>query len=68
MFFYCRYWIIGLDLNLKYIFVMDIFFVDSYRYKWNGRWWEFSGKVEFYILGRVFIYLEFFFIGYYWMY
>lgn len=53
MFPYCRYWITGLDSNLKYILVMDISPVDSHRYKWNGRWWEPSGKAEPHILGRV---------------
>lgn len=67
MFPYCRYWITGLDSNLKYILVMDISPVDSHRYKWNGRWWEPSGKAEPHILGRVFIHPESPSTGHYWM-
>ncbi|XP_036039411.1 MAX gene-associated protein isoform X2 [Onychomys torridus] len=67
MFPYCRYWITGLDSNLKYILVMDISPVDNHRYKWNGRWWEPSGKAEPHILGRVFIHPESPSTGHYWM-
>uniref|UniRef100_A0A8C6R6D2 MAX gene-associated protein n=1 Tax=Nannospalax galili TaxID=1026970 RepID=A0A8C6R6D2_NANGA len=67
MFPYCRYWISGLDSNLKYILVMDISPVDNHRYKWNGRWWEPSGKAEPHILGRVFIHPESPSTGHYWM-
>uniref|UniRef100_A0A8C2VYY4 MAX gene-associated protein n=1 Tax=Chinchilla lanigera TaxID=34839 RepID=A0A8C2VYY4_CHILA len=67
MFPYCRYWITGLDTNLKYILVMDISPVDNHRYKWNGRWWEPSGKAEPHILGRVFIHPESPSTGHYWM-
>ncbi|XP_030777051.1 MAX gene-associated protein isoform X9 [Rhinopithecus roxellana] len=67
MFPYCRYWITGLDSNLKYILVMDISPVDNHRYKWNGRWWEPSGKAEPHVLGRVFIHPESPSTGHYWM-
>ncbi|XP_023567070.1 MAX gene-associated protein isoform X10 [Octodon degus] len=67
MFPYCRYWITGLDTNLKYILVMDISPVDNHRYKWNGRWWEPSGKAEPHVLGRVFIHPESPSTGHYWM-
>ncbi|XP_069494899.1 MAX gene-associated protein [Ambystoma mexicanum] len=67
MFPYCRYWISGLDPNLKYILVMDIAPVDNHRYKWNGRWWESSGKAEPHVLGRVFIHPESPSTGQYWM-
>uniref|UniRef100_A0A8D1ZK59 MAX gene-associated protein n=1 Tax=Sus scrofa TaxID=9823 RepID=A0A8D1ZK59_PIG len=67
MFPYCRYWITGLDANMKYILVMDISPVDNHRYKWNGRWWEPSGKAEPHVLGRVFIHPESPSTGHYWM-
>ncbi|XP_027725704.1 MAX gene-associated protein isoform X9 [Vombatus ursinus] len=67
MFPYCRYWITGLNSNLKYILVMDISPVDNHRYKWNGRWWEPSGKAEPHVLGRVFIHPESPSTGHYWM-
>nr|KAF6501390.1 MAX dimerization protein MGA [Molossus molossus] len=67
MFPYCRYWITGLDSNKKYILVMDISPVDNHRYKWNGRWWEPSGKAEPHVLGRVFIHPESPSTGHYWM-
>ncbi|XP_045144149.1 MAX gene-associated protein isoform X6 [Echinops telfairi] len=67
MFPYCRYWITGLNSNLKYILVMDISPVDNHRYKWNGRWWEPSGKAEPHILGRVFVHPESPSTGHYWM-
>ncbi|XP_010179211.1 PREDICTED: MAX gene-associated protein-like, partial [Mesitornis unicolor] len=67
MFPYCRYWITGLDSSQKYILVMDISPVDNYRYKWNGRWWEPSGKAEPHVLGRVFIHPESPSTGEYWM-
>nr|XP_025951617.1 MAX gene-associated protein isoform X9 [Dromaius novaehollandiae] len=67
MFPYCRYWITGLDASQKYILVMDISPVDNHRYKWNGRWWEPSGKAEPHVLGRVFIHPESPSTGQYWM-
>nr|XP_056707861.1 MAX gene-associated protein-like [Euleptes europaea] len=67
MFPYCRYWITGLESNLKYILVMDISPVDNYRYKWNGHSWEPSGKAEPHVLGRVFIHPESPSTGHYWM-
>ncbi|XP_020649385.3 MAX gene-associated protein isoform X1 [Pogona vitticeps] len=67
MFPYCRYWIAGLESNLKYILVMDISPVDNFRYKWNGHSWEPSGKAEPHVLGRVFIHPESPSTGYYWM-
>ncbi|XP_006883052.1 PREDICTED: MAX gene-associated protein isoform X2 [Elephantulus edwardii] len=67
MFPYCRYWITGLDSNLKYILVMDISPMDNHRYKWNGRWWEPSGKAEPHVLGRVFIHPESPSTGHFWM-
>ncbi|XP_070325145.1 MAX gene-associated protein isoform X3 [Odocoileus virginianus] len=67
MFPYCRYWITGLDSNMKYILVMDISPVDNHRYKWNGRWWEPSGKAEPHVVGRVFIHPESPSTGHYWM-
>lgn len=67
MFPYCRYWITGLESNLKYILVMDISPVDNVRYKWNGHIWEPSGKAEPHVLGRVFIHPESPSTGYYWM-
>ncbi|KAH0620627.1 hypothetical protein JD844_021285 [Phrynosoma platyrhinos] len=67
MFPYCRYWISGLESNLKYILVMDISPVDNFRYKWNGHSWEPSGKAEPHVLGRVFIHPESPSTGYYWM-
>ncbi|XP_069714089.1 MAX gene-associated protein isoform X2 [Phaenicophaeus curvirostris] len=67
MFPYCRYWIRGLDASQKYILVMDISPVDNHRYKWNGRWWEPSGKAEPHVLGRVFIHPESPSTGQYWM-
>ncbi|XP_021257648.1 MAX gene-associated protein isoform X7 [Numida meleagris] len=67
MFPYCRYWITGLDASQKYILVMDISPVDNLRYKWNGRWWEPSGKAEPHVLGRVFIHPESPSTGQYWM-
>ncbi|KAJ7344813.1 hypothetical protein JRQ81_000763 [Phrynocephalus forsythii] len=67
MFPYCRYWIRGLQSNLKYILVMDISPVDNFRYKWNGHSWEPSGKAEPHVLGRVFIHPESPSTGYYWM-
>ncbi|XP_042322595.1 MAX gene-associated protein isoform X2 [Sceloporus undulatus] len=67
MFPYCRYWISGLDSDLKYILVMDISPVDNFRYKWNGNSWEPSGKAEPHVLGRVFIHPESPSTGYYWM-
>ncbi|XP_069453971.1 MAX gene-associated protein isoform X5 [Ovis canadensis] len=67
MFPYCRYWITGLDSNMKYILVMDISPVDNHRYKWNGSWWEPSGKAEPHVLGRVFIHPESPSTGHYWM-
>ncbi|XP_061199526.1 MAX gene-associated protein isoform X2 [Neopsephotus bourkii] len=67
MFPYCRYWITGLDVSRKYILVMDISPVDNHRYKWNGRWWEPSGKAEPHVLGRVFIHPESPSTGQYWM-
>ncbi|OXB51209.1 UNVERIFIED_CONTAM: hypothetical protein H355_016816 [Colinus virginianus] len=67
MFPYCRYWITGLDANQKYILVMDISPVDNHRYKWNGRWWEPTGKAEPHVLGRVFIHPESPSTGQYWM-
>ncbi|XP_009989331.1 PREDICTED: MAX gene-associated protein [Tauraco erythrolophus] len=67
MFPYCRYWITGLDAAQKYILVMDISPVDNHRYKWNGRWWEPSGKAEPHVLGRVFIHPESPSTGQYWM-
>ncbi|XP_040413667.1 MAX gene-associated protein isoform X24 [Cygnus olor] len=67
MFPYCRYWITGLDAGQKYILVMDISPVDNYRYKWNGRWWEPSGKAEPHVLGRVFIHPQSPSTGRYWM-
>uniref|UniRef100_A0A8V5FRB4 MAX gene-associated protein n=1 Tax=Melopsittacus undulatus TaxID=13146 RepID=A0A8V5FRB4_MELUD len=67
MFPYCRYWITGLDVSQKYILVMDISPVDNHRYKWNGRWWEPSGKAEPHVLGRVFIHPESPSTGHYWM-
>ncbi|KAM9292062.1 MAX gene-associated protein isoform 6-T7 [Morus bassanus] len=67
MFPYCRYWITGLDASQKYILVMDISPVDNHRYKWNGRWWEPSGKAEPHVLGRVFIHPASPSTGQYWM-
>ncbi|XP_042646604.1 MAX gene-associated protein isoform X7 [Tyto alba] len=67
MFPYCRYWITGLDVHQRYILVMDISPVDNHRYKWNGRWWEPSGKAEPHVLGRVFIHPASPSTGYYWM-
>ncbi|XP_058018022.1 MAX gene-associated protein isoform X2 [Ahaetulla prasina] len=67
MFPYCRYWITGLESNLKYILVMDISPVDNFRYKWNGYSWEPSGKAEPHVLGRVFIHPESPSTGHYWM-
>ncbi|XP_054827941.1 MAX gene-associated protein-like isoform X2 [Eublepharis macularius] len=67
MFPYCRYWITGLEPNLKYILVMDISPVDNFRYKWNGYSWEPSGKAEPHVLGRVFIHPESPSTGRYWM-
>ncbi|KAM3853581.1 MAX gene-associated protein isoform 2-T2 [Vipera latastei] len=67
MFPYCRYWITGLESNLKYILVMDISPVDNFRYKWNGHSWEPSGKAEPHVLGRVFIHPESPSTGHYWM-
>uniref|UniRef100_A0A8C6V500 T-box domain-containing protein n=1 Tax=Naja naja TaxID=35670 RepID=A0A8C6V500_NAJNA len=67
MFPYCRYWISGLESNLKYILVMDISPVDNFRYKWNGHSWEPSGKAEPHVLGRVFIHPESPSTGHYWM-
>ncbi|XP_038597009.1 LOW QUALITY PROTEIN: MAX gene-associated protein [Tachyglossus aculeatus] len=67
MFPYCRYWLTGLDADLKYILVMDISPVDNHRYKWNGRRWEPSGKAEPHVLGRVFIHPESPSTGQYWM-
>ncbi|XP_075048966.1 MAX gene-associated protein isoform X1 [Mixophyes fleayi] len=67
MFPYCRYWISGLDPYLKYILVMDITPLDTYRYKWNGKWWEPGGKAEPHVLGRVFIHPESPSTGQYWM-
>ncbi|XP_060118804.1 MAX gene-associated protein-like [Heteronotia binoei] len=67
MFPYCRYWITGLEFDLKYILVMDISPVDNYRYKWNGHSWEPSGKAEPHVLGRVFIHPESPSTGHYWM-
>nr|XP_060616770.1 MAX gene-associated protein [Anolis sagrei ordinatus]XP_060616776.1 MAX gene-associated protein [Anolis sagrei ordinatus] len=67
MFPYCRYWVRGLESNLKYILVMDISPVDNFRYKWNGNNWEPSGKAEPHVLGRVFIHPESPSTGYYWM-
>ncbi|XP_027737521.1 MAX gene-associated protein isoform X5 [Empidonax traillii] len=67
MFPYCRYWITGLNSSQKYILVMDISPVDNYRYKWNGRWWEPSGKAEPHVLGRVFIHPESPSTGQFWM-
>ncbi|XP_063145985.1 MAX gene-associated protein isoform X2 [Candoia aspera] len=67
MFPYCRYWITGLESNLKYILVMDISPVDNFRYKWNGHTWEPSGKAEPHVLGRVFIHPESPSTGHYWM-
>ncbi|NWR58209.1 MGAP protein, partial [Bucorvus abyssinicus] len=67
MFPYCRYWITGLDACQRYILVMDISPVDNHRYKWNGRWWEPSGKAEPHVLGRVFIHPESPSTGQYWM-
>ncbi|XP_071600794.1 MAX gene-associated protein isoform X5 [Heliangelus exortis] len=67
MFPYCRYWITGLDAFQRYILVMDISPVDNHRYKWNGRWWEPSGKAEPHVLGRVFIHPESPCTGQYWM-
>ncbi|KAM6075067.1 MAX gene-associated protein isoform 1-T2 [Chlamydotis macqueenii] len=67
MFPYCRYWITGLDASQRYILVMDISPVDNHRYKWNGRWWEPSGKAEPHVLGRVFIHPESPSTGQYWM-
>ncbi|KAM6445681.1 MAX gene-associated protein isoform 2-T2 [Rhynochetos jubatus] len=68
MFPYCRYWITGLEASQKYILVMDISPVDNHRYKWNGHWWEPSGKAEPHVLGRVFIHPESPSTGHYWMY
>nr|XP_008102517.1 PREDICTED: MAX gene-associated protein isoform X2 [Anolis carolinensis] len=67
MFPYCRYWVRGLESNLRYILVMDISPVDNFRYKWNGNNWEPSGKAEPHVLGRVFIHPESPSTGYYWM-
>ncbi|XP_074961715.1 MAX gene-associated protein isoform X9 [Phalacrocorax aristotelis] len=67
MFPYCRYWITGLDASQRYILVMDISPVDNHRYKWNGRWWEPSGKAEPHVLGRVFIHPASPSTGQYWM-
>ncbi|XP_030095635.2 MAX gene-associated protein isoform X4 [Serinus canaria] len=67
MFPYCRYWITGLNSSQKYILVMDISPVDNHRYKWNGRWWEPSGKAEPHVLGRVFIHPESPSTGQFWM-
>lgn len=67
MFPYCRYWISGLDSNLKYILIMDISPVDNFRYKWNGHSWEPSGKAEPHVLGRVFMHPESPSSGNYWM-
>uniref|UniRef100_A0A670Y4P9 MAX gene-associated protein n=1 Tax=Pseudonaja textilis TaxID=8673 RepID=A0A670Y4P9_PSETE len=67
MFPYCRYWISGLESNLKYILVMDISPIDNFRYKWNGHSWEPSGKAEPHVLGRVFIHPESPSTGHYWM-
>ncbi|XP_058276827.1 MAX gene-associated protein isoform X5 [Hirundo rustica] len=67
MFPYCRYWITGLNSSQKYILVMDISPVDNLRYKWNGRWWEPSGRAEPHVLGRVFIHPESPSTGQFWM-
>ncbi|XP_061854146.1 MAX gene-associated protein isoform X3 [Colius striatus] len=67
MFPYCRYWITGLEATQRYILVLDISPVDNHRYKWNGRWWEPSGKAEPHVLGRVFIHPESPSTGQYWM-
>uniref|UniRef100_A0A8C5IUJ6 MAX gene-associated protein n=1 Tax=Junco hyemalis TaxID=40217 RepID=A0A8C5IUJ6_JUNHY len=67
MFPYCRYWITGLNSSQKYILVMDISPVDNHRYKWNGRWWEPSGRAEPHVLGRVFIHPESPSTGQFWM-
>uniref|UniRef100_A0A8C3XB23 MAX gene-associated protein n=1 Tax=Cyanoderma ruficeps TaxID=181631 RepID=A0A8C3XB23_9PASS len=67
MFPYCRYWITGLNSSKKYILVMDISPVDNHRYKWNGRWWEPSGRAEPHVLGRVFIHPESPSTGQFWM-
>ncbi|KAL8169434.1 UNVERIFIED_CONTAM: hypothetical protein K2H54_049141 [Gekko kuhli] len=68
MFPYCRYWITGLESNLKYILVMDISPVDNCCYKWNGHSWEPSGKAEPHVFGQVFIHPESPSTGRYWMY
>ncbi|CAH2327810.1 MAX gene-associated isoform X1 [Pelobates cultripes] len=67
MFPYCRYWISGLDPNLKYILVMDITPMDNHRFKWNGKTWEPGGRSEPHVLGRVFIHPESPSTGHYWM-
>ncbi|KFU97760.1 MAX gene-associated protein, partial [Pterocles gutturalis] len=67
MFPSCRYWITGLNASQRYILVMDMSPVDNHRYKWNGRWWEPSGKAEPHVLGRVFIHPESPSTGQYWM-
>ncbi|XP_069807487.1 MAX gene-associated protein isoform X2 [Dendropsophus ebraccatus] len=67
MFPYCRYWVSGLNPDLKYILVMDISPLDNYRYKWNGKLWEPAGKADPHVLGRVFIHPESPSTGQYWM-
>ncbi|KAM3918254.1 MAX gene-associated protein [Leptodactylus fuscus] len=67
MFPYCRYWMSGLDPQLKYILVMDITPLDNHRYKWNGKCWEPAGKADPHVLGRVFIHPESPSTGQYWM-
>ncbi|XP_053139957.1 MAX gene-associated protein-like isoform X2 [Hemicordylus capensis] len=67
MFPYCRYWITGLESNLRYILIMDISPVDNFRYKWNGHSWEPNGKAEPHGLGQVFIHPESPSTGHNWM-
>ena len=45
----------GLDPSAKYIFLMDIAPVDSYRYKYHGNRWTMAGNGEPTLTKRMYI-------------
>lgn len=67
MFFILKVNLEGLDFYFKYIFLIDIVFVDDCCYKYYNLEWVVIGKVELYMFGCFYIYFDFLVFGFYWM-
>lgn len=63
MFFVIRVNISGLNLKEEYVLVLDSILVDDNRYKFYNFEWLVIGKVEFFILIRIFVYFDLLGIG-----